>query len=136
MQSTSSDIKDILEAESSLGLIFATNLFIGKEPANPKNCVTIFDTPGFPDELLLTGSEDGNAYQYPSVQIRVRNVGYLIAYSIIENIKNALHGRANETWNGSLYSVIKCSSGPALLDWDDNSNARFICNFDLQRHSV
>lgn len=136
MNSSSIDIKDILVAESSLGLIFATNLFIGKEPALPKNCITIFDTPGYPDELLLTGSENGNSYQYPSVQIRVRNISYLVGWGIIENIKNALHGRANETWNGSLYSMIKCSSGPALLDWDDNSNVRFIINFDLQRHSV
>jgi hypothetical protein len=133
MQACSVDIKDILAADSSLGLIFNTNLFIGKEPATPKNTVTIFDTPGFPDELLLTGSGSGNAYQYPSIQIRVRNTSYTAGWGIIESIKNYLHGRANETWNGALYSVIRCSSGPALLDWDDNSNARFICNFDLQR---
>jgi len=135
MNPTSFDIKDILESESSLGLIYATNLFIGKEPATPKNTVTIFDTPGFPDELLLTGSEKGGSYQYPAVQIRVRSTKYIDGYNLIENIKSVLHGRANETWGGSLYSVIKCSSGPALLDWDDNSNARFICNFDLQRRS-
>jgi hypothetical protein len=133
MNSSSEDVKDILVANSSLGLVFAANLFIGKEPAIPKNTVTIFDTPGFPDELLLTGSGSGNAYQYPSIQIRVRNTSYIAGWDIIESIKNYLHGRANETWNSTLYVVIKCSSGPALLDWDDNSNARFICNFDLQR---
>jgi hypothetical protein len=133
MNATSEDVRDILVANSSLGLVFANNLFIGKEPATPKNTVTIFDTPGFPDELLLTGSGNGNAYQYPSIQIRVRNTSYIAGWDIIESIKNYLHGRANETWNGTLYTVIKCSSGPALLDWDDNSNVRFICNFDLQR---
>jgi hypothetical protein len=136
MNATSSDIRDILVAESSLGLVYADNLFIGKEPASPKNTVTIFDTPGFPDELLLTGSENGNSYQYPAIQIRVRNVKYTDAWDIIEKIKNALHGRANETWNATLYNVIKCTSGPALLDWDDNSCARLIVNFDVQRRNV
>jgi hypothetical protein len=136
MNISSIDIKNMLVAESSLGLIFATNLFIGKEPATPKNCVTIFDTPGFPDELLLTGSENGNSYQYPSVQIRVRNTNYLNGWDIIESIKNTLHGRANETWDDSLYLIIYCSSGPALLDWDDSSNVRFIVNFNINRRKV
>jgi hypothetical protein len=133
MNITSEDIKDMLEADSSLGLVFASNLFIGKEPSMPYNSVTIFDTPGFPDELLLSGSENGNSYQYPSIQIRVRNTNYVVGSTLIQNIKDSLHGRANETWNGALYSLIACSSGPALLDWDDNSNARFIINFNVQR---
>jgi hypothetical protein len=133
MNSTSEDIKEMLVADSSLGLVFASNLFIGKEPATPYNSVTIFDTPGFPDELLLDGSSNGNSYQYPSVQIRVRNTNYTVGWSLIENIKASLHGRARETWNGTLYSVIMCSSGPALLEWDDNSNVKFIVNFNIQR---
>jgi hypothetical protein len=133
MNITSEDIKDMLETDSSLGLVFASNLFIGKEPSMPYNSVTIFDTPGFPDELLLSGSENGNSYQYPSIQIRVRNTNYVAGSTLIQNIKGSLHGRANETWNGTLYSLIACSSGPALLDWDDNSNARFIINFNVQR---
>jgi len=52
---------------------------------------------------------------------------------VITNIKNILHGRANETWNGALYTLIRCSSGPALLDYDKNQRVRFIINFYLQR---
>ncbi|KKL64285.1 hypothetical protein LCGC14_2166530, partial [marine sediment metagenome] len=44
-----------------------------------------------------------------------------------------LHGKAGETWNATLYTVIYCSSGPALLDWDENNRPRFIINFNLQR---
>jgi hypothetical protein len=131
MNATSKDIADMLEADSSLGLVFASNLFIGKEPATPKDTVTIFDTPGFPPQLTLDGK--GGNYEYPSIQIRIRNKHYIDGMALTQKIKDSLHGRAKETWGGSLYSVIYCSSGPALLDWDDSSNARFIVNFNIQR---
>ena len=129
MNPSSEDIMDMLVAES-LGLAFATNLFIGKEPSGPDNCVTIFDTPGFPPLLTLTQGEN---YFYPSIQIRVRNLDYRLGWTLIQNIRTALHARGQETWNGTLYSVIFCSSGPALLDWDDQDRVRFIINFNLRR---
>ena len=130
MNAPSEDIKDMLEDTSALGLTFATNLFIGKEPAEPDTCVTIFDTPGFPPSLTLSG--DGG-YYYPSVQIRVRGADYVTGWDLIHDIMIALHGKDHETWNATLYTVISCSSGPALLDWDENSRPRFIVNFNIQR---
>lgn len=130
MSAPSVDIKDMLEAESSLGLTFATNLFIGKEPSQPDNCVTIYDTPGGPPDL---GLDKDDKYQYPSVQIRVRNNGYTTGWDLADDIKDVLHGRAHETWNGTYYTVISCTSDPALLDWDENGRARFIVNFEAQR---
>jgi len=129
MNIPSEDVRDMLEAESSLGLIFANNLFIGKEPTSPRDCVTIYDMVGYPSPLTL----DNQLYQKPSVQIRVRNEKYLTGMELAQNIMLSLHGRAGETWNGTLYTVIYCSSGPALLDWDDNKNARFFINFEIQR---
>jgi hypothetical protein len=132
MNAPSMDIKDMIEAQSSLGLIFAANLFIGKEPSLPYNCVTIFDTPGFPPQRLLTGK----GIEYPSVQIRVRHTKYVSAWNTIDSIKNLLHGRAQETWNGTLYSSIFASSDSGLLDWDDHENVRLFINFDIIRRSV
>ena len=130
MNAPSVDMKDILEAESSLGLAFATDLFIGKEPSEPDNCVTIYDTPGMPPGL---GLDKDDKYQYPSLQIRVRNNSYVTGWNLANDIMDALHGRAHETWNGTYYMLIACSSGPALLDWDDHNRARFIINFDIER---
>lgn len=129
---TSFDIKDMLVADSSLGLIYGTNLFIGMEPSNPKNCVTIFDTPGFPPDLSM----DLSTYERPSIQIRVRNISYLTGMGLAQSILTALNGRSKEVWNESFYSGIFCANGPALLDWDTNSNARFIVNFDIQRRGI
>ena len=131
MNAVGEDIKDMLEDSSSgLGLTFGTDLFIAREPTKPDQCVTIFDTGGLPNQLTL--GMEGN-YYYPSIQIRVRSNSYTDGWELIQNIMISLHGRGQETWNGTLYSIIKQSSGPALLDWDDNNRPRFVVNFDLQR---
>jgi len=135
MNAPSFDTKDMLEADgdsSGFGFIYGSDLFIGTEPTMPKDCVTIFDTPGFAPYLGLTSK----GYEYPSIQVRVRNKKYIDGWNLIENIKDSLHGRSHETWNGTLYTIIYCTSGPALLDRDDNGNFRFICNFNLQRRAV
>ena len=135
MNAPSYDIVQILEqlGESSDfdDLVYASSLFIGKEPSLPINAVTIFDTPGFAPDLNLTVQ----GYEYPSVQIRVRNKTYINGYNLIQRIKTSLHGLGQITVNGTLYSVIYCSSDPALLDWDDNGNPRFVCNFNIQRRT-
>lgn len=131
MNASSIDIADLLEEESILGLVLATNLFTAKEPTTPADCVVIFDTTSIPPQLNLTSQ----GYEYPSIQIRVRNKSFQVGWALIESIKNLLHGMGNITINGTLYSVIYCASGPALLDYDENSRARIICNFNLQRRS-
>jgi len=129
MNMPSEDIKDMLEAESSLGLAFQTNLFIAREPADPNNCVTIFDTPGFPPMITY----DKAKYEYPSIQIRVRNTSYQDGMELAQNIADYLHLKSQETWNNTYYTIIKCMGNPALLDWDENKRARIIINFNLQR---
>jgi len=130
MNAPSEDVKDMLVADTSLGLVFTTNLFIGKEPSKPIDCATIFDTPGFAPLLTF---KQGENYYYPSVQIRVRNHDYMSGWDLINDIKVSLHGRAQQTWNETLYSLVACSIEPALLDWDENSRARFVTTFNIQR---
>ena len=131
MNAASIDIKSILVADSSLGLIFGTNLFIGKEPTSPLDCVTIFDTTGFGPEFTL----DKQSLFNPSIQIRVRSISYETGYAWIESIATALHLRAHEVWGGTQYELISIASGPALLDYDDRGNPRFIINFNIIRRN-
>jgi hypothetical protein len=133
MNASSIDIKDILVANVSLGLVFVENLFIGKEPPTPKDCVTIYDTPGFPAKLTIKGQ--GENYYYPSVMIRIRNHNYVDGWNLAHDIMVALHGLNNISVGDTLYTVIACANSPTLLDWDENNNARFIINFNLQRRS-
>jgi len=130
MNAPAVDISDMLEYESNLDLIFKEDLFVGYEPSTPDNCVTIFDTSGYPPEVTFEGNP--NFYK-PSIQIRVRNKSYLDGYELISGIVRALHGRGPELWNGTTYCSIICTSDPALLDWDANGRARFIANFNITR---
>jgi hypothetical protein len=140
MNQTSRDLLDILDLygdssgyDNDLIFFGATrNVFLNKEPANPINCVTIYDTPGFAPYLGL----DTVGYEYPSVQIRVRNDTQKNGWDLVEKIKNSLHGLHGITVNGTLYSSIACANGPALLEWDDNGNCVFFCNFNIQRRLV
>ncbi len=131
MNSCSVDIADMLVAETSLGLTIATNLFVGKEPTTPDNVVTIYDSYGFPPQLTYDAKNE--PYYYPAIQIRVRNRDYRTGYNLAHDIMVSLHGRAQETWNGTLYTVIQCISDVALLDWEDNGLCRFLINFNIQR---
>jgi hypothetical protein len=129
MNAPSIDIKDMLTAESDSSLTYGENLFINLEPTAPPDCVTIFDTQGYPPALSL----DGTNYEYPSVQIRVRARKQDDAWRVISEICESLHGRIAQTWNGTYYTVIKLVGTPALLDWDDNRRCRFVLNFNIQR---
>lgn len=129
MNIASIDIKDMLLGESALGLEFAKNLFIGLEPSKPSDTVTIFDYSVIPPEVTL----DGAGTDTPSVQIRVRSSNLEQASSLAEGIRKLLHGRANETWNSTYYCLIYCTSGPQLLDWDENGRCRYVVSFNIQR---
>lgn len=129
MNPASVDVKDMLVA-SGLGLVFSKNLFVGKEPVSPPDCVTIYDTPSMQPDLTLDKTE---TYYRSSVQVRVRNTKYLDGMELSRYIMDALHGRAHETWGDSLYTVIRAMGEPAAMAWDDNNRIIFIINFNLQR---
>ena len=135
MNSCAEDIKAMLEAgvsssSSSGGEVDFYPIYIGKEPADPTNTITIFETPGYPPQLTMDRTE---IYEYPSIQIRIRSISYVAGWAQAELIKNTLHGRANELWDDVYYSVIRCVNGPSLLDYDKQQRVRFIINFDCQR---
>jgi hypothetical protein len=131
MNAASKDIKDMLLADSSLGLALGTNLFVGREPATPRACITLFDTGGGTPGMSL----DANSYYYTQVQVRVRNPDYNLGMVQSYEIMDALHGRGQAIVNGTLYTLITCTE-PMLLDYDDQNNVRFIININMQRHAV
>jgi len=130
MNALSDDIKLMLVDNSSFELTAGTNLFINREPKEPANCVTIYDTPSFPPESPL---DNLTTYYRSSCQIRIRNKDQTIGMQLARDIMEYLHGRAGEEWGGTLYTVVRATGEPALLDWDQNNRPRFIINFNCQR---
>lgn len=130
MNPISKDIVDILEGfYKELNLSFSKNLFISREPAEPANCVTIYDPPsGF-----VETTNDERQYSYQSFQVRIRSTsyeeGFQLAYKIVENLK----GWSNGVINGTYYASIQISTPPASLGWDDRDRHIVIINYETQR---
>lgn len=136
MNSIVEDIKDMLEADSALGLTFGTDLFLYKEPAKPVNVVTLFETPGMPPIGLLGSDTDTKHYERPSMQIRVRNKTAEGAFELAYQIQGVLQATANEQWGDYYYSLIYAVSNPSMVDWDEANDIRVVLNFNIQRRLI
>lgn len=131
MNPCSIDIKDLIEAESSLGLVFQQNLFIGREPSEPANCVTIYDPAGGSVDITANGMTE--SYFRNPLQIRIRNTSYVTGMELADQILKVLHARNNDEVNDTYYALIRCSNPPSFLAWDDKNRVLIIINFQIQR---
>ena len=131
MNSPSEDIKDILlESDAGLDLVFGTSLFYSKEPDSGvvDKIVTIYDTGG--DEPAANYT-----YEFPNIQVKIRGdvLKYKEAYSLLNDIKNELHGTHNKTINGARYVGIWASSDIISLGYDEENRPELTINFRMQR---
>ena len=126
MNQPSEDFKDILVA-AGVGT-YETDLFISMMPTTPNACISIYDTGGL-DPIL------NYVYDYPTVQVRIRGAifGYQAAWDKAEEVKNALHGLTNETWNSTRYIQIGCQGDILFLNYDDSNRPLLSVNFLVHR---
>lgn len=129
MNEPTEDIRDFIVSNSSH--VPGQDLFVGREPSSPPNCVTLFDSGDAGPQLLLD-REDGT-YEYEGMQIRVRHSSYNQAMKTARALSRLLHGQGNLRINGTLYTLIQALDSPALLEWDDNNRAKVVVNFQIQR---
>ena len=129
MSPPSIDIKTLLMNASALGLSYELNLFVSKEPTTPDDCVTIYDTPGGVPDLTMDNVE----YNRPSTQVRVRATDYTTGWTLIHDIKRALHGKGPMRVGDTLYTVILCTGEPFMLGRDERNRVIFVANFNMQR---
>ena len=130
MNHASEDVKDMLVAESALALSLGTTLHLHREPDTPDDCVTIYDTPSYPPDMMYSKEE---VYYHSSIQVRVRSSDPDVGMALARDIMDALHNRAQETWNATLYTVIQATGEPATIAWDENNRVIIVINFNLQR---
>lgn len=131
MKPVSEDIKNLLDGESELGLTFGTDLFIGRGVEQVKNCVVIYDTTTMPDRLGYDVNDD---YSFHAFQILVKNKSYLDGMALAYQIKELLHGIANQTIGDKFYTSIRHQNGPICIEWTENNLAKIIMNFETQFH--
>lgn len=129
MNAIAIDIKDMLVADSSLGLILADNLFIAREPDQPDNCVTLYDIAGAQPDITLNNEN----YNRDAFQVRVRNNSYIAGMQQMYAIIDSLHGRINEEWNNTTYTFIRMYMPPFVLQWDENNRIVIVASLEAQR---
>lgn len=134
MNPASKDVVKILGAVTSLALTPKTDLFYGRLPTDNPDCVGVFDIPG--DAPLLTLQQSTSDYYYAGVSIQVRNTSYDAGYTVIDAIKDYLHGLKGETVGTTLYTLFKATNDPQLLHYDDKNRPIFVVNFQAQRRAV
>lgn len=127
MNAASKDIQEMLEADSSVDHA-SYPISRGTMVEDRANCTAITDFPGGQPQLTM----DAAKYEFPSIQVKVRCSDYDAGLAFIQSIKDSLHGRANETWNETLYTLIYCLNDPGFLD-RVNQRTTFVANFNLQR---
>ena len=128
MNPPSQDIKDYLEAQSSLGLTFATDLFVSEMPTIPDLCVTVYDSGGYDPQANYT-------YERPTIQVRVRGDrgGYIAAHSLTQSVRDVLHATAGGAINGTTYVGIWQEGDIMPLGYDTNHRPELSMNFRIHR---
>ena len=133
MRPPSEDIKDLLDGESTLGLTFATDLFVSDMPATPDFAVCVYDSGGLP-------AESGYVYERPTVQVRVRGAkgGYIQAFETAQSIHDFLirlwqGGQGAMTVGGARYVGIWPMAAPQFVGYDENHRPQVTVNFRLHR---
>ena len=126
MKSPSEDIALIL-VDEGIGTI-GTDIFVSKEHETPDECISLFDTGGFPPE-------SGFRYDYPTIQVRVRGKKgkYQATYNKADDIKAILNGKHNVTKNGTRYVGIWAMGDILSLGYDESDRPLLSVNFRIQR---
>ncbi len=129
------DLGTYLDGETiaTQDLTLGTNLFLGREPADPDTCVTLYETGGRAAEDFF-GDGTVPAMERPSVQMRVRASGYSTASALAGDVWQALTKVSNDTLSGTLYQRVMPLQSPFAFDRDDRDRMVFVANFTVLRN--
>jgi hypothetical protein len=125
----SEDIKDLLDAETNLGVTFGDSLFIGEiaETAT-RPAIGVYDIPG-PERDLAVDIE------HPNVQVRVEGQpgGYIEAHELLQTALTIVHGQHNITQGGARYLVIQVVSEIMFVHYDERQRPVFSAHLRTMR---
>lgn len=118
---SSKDIRDILITEG-----ITTPIYIGQEPAEPTEVITLYDLPG---------QEPNPKWKidYPDLQVRGRSQSYEDAYSFMNEVKNLLLGRAPATIGTYYYTSILGKNDINFIGKDEKNRSIFTWTIAIVR---
>lgn len=118
------DVRDILDAANIV--VWQGSgpwpLFIGSEPSDPNDCVTLYDIPGeAPNPKWLL--------DFPRFMVRVRSGSYLNGFNKTEEIKDALLGLPSQTIGDIRYDGVWVVVDTHFLMSDTRGRSIFVSTF-------
>ena len=117
------EVADYLQSQA-VGTV-ATDIFIGKLPPSPDNCVALFGLIG----TTLGQQREVAPLQFPRFQVLVRNESYDAASDKLQAVRTALHGKYGlmlANWR-VLRCHVETEGGP--IGSDDQDRFEFSVNF-------
>ena len=117
------DIADYLETQG-IGTV-GVDIFKGEMSDEPSNCVAIERYAGKPPDTL--------GYEYPGLQVRVRNTSRPDAEAKIKSIESLLHCLSNITLNGTRYLSLFAQQGPVPLGRDESNRIDLVQNYIITK---
>lgn len=116
---------------------FGVDIFEGNEPTSPDNCITLYEYAGETPDLIA-------GYDYPNLQVRVRNTNYNKGRELLQRIQDILQEIGNELGeddnlvsgliiNSTFYSAIRPIQGIIPLGTDDNKRVIIVQNFKINK---
>lgn len=124
MSSPAADLAGYLESQG-LGAI-ADDIFISREPAGVNECITVYDTGGFPPDPDC-------GIERPTAQLNVRAEDYATAYQKLELAKNTLITPKGFDFNGYRYVGVWGDGDIGSLGYDDNDRSILVFNVNIMR---
>ena len=125
MNSPGHDIALLIAAASigTFGSESAWGVFVGREPAKPDSCITVYDTSG--------GEPDTDELDWfrPTFQVRVRGVSYQDAYDKQIAIRDALIYASPVDVTGGRFVGIMMTSDVMSIGGEDSKRHILTANY-------
>jgi len=114
-------------------LTVGTNLFLGRLPESPDNCVAIYQSGGSaPSDQFGTAAP---ALDNPALQIRVRASSYATAEALASDVWGVLVLVANQTLTSTRYLRLEANQSPFPLERDSQDRVVFVANFNIVKET-
>lgn len=129
--SASSELAEFLEDAGTLGTV-GVNIFVDKMPAGKRNAVLVAQYPGKRPEHRMDGTNDIR-FEFPRVQIVVRNNLDATSFSNAELAVDALGKIANQFIEGIFYRSVQLINQPGIKERDENDLLLVVFDVEAER---
>jgi len=99
-------------------------VFTSREPAEPSECLTVFDTTGIGTDT------DEQKVEYPRFQVRLRTRDYAAGMALQQAIRRELIDGVPAGLSAVGFFGINDVSGPFSIGRDDNDRHLIVTNFE------